>query len=99
MPVLPVLSVHTMTGSALSLLLVFRTNTAYQRFQEGRRMWNDILDLSRDIALNTALYRNEIGSKWVPVVRKLLQAFPFAMQEHVHAKNISSSRLELLLDE
>ena len=30
--------VHTLLGIALGLLLVFRTNTSYDRFWEGRRL-------------------------------------------------------------
>lgn len=101
MPGLPTLCAHTLLGSGLSLLLVFRTNTAYQRFQEGRKIWNDILDLCRDIALNIALYRKEAGPKRVHVIRTSLQAFPFAMQKHVRAKDSRTmqERLEKLMAE
>ena len=30
---------HGMLGFVISLLLVFRTNTAYDRWWEGRRLW------------------------------------------------------------
>lgn len=88
-------------GSGLSLLLVFRTNSAYQRFQEGRKIWNDILDTCRDIALNLALFRKEAGPKRVRIIRTLIQAFPFAMQQHVRAKTTSrvQTKLRLLLEE
>ncbi|CAN0480370.1 unnamed protein product, partial [Scytosiphon promiscuus] len=47
---------HTLLGSALGLLLVFRTNAAYQRFQEGRKLWEEVLNTSRDIARMSSLY-------------------------------------------
>ena len=31
--------IHIAVGSALSLLLVFKTNTSYDRFWEGRKLW------------------------------------------------------------
>jgi len=101
MPALPTLSAHTLLGSGLSLLLVFRTNSAYQRFQEGRKIWNDILDLCRDIALSVALYRKEAGPRSVQIIRALLQAFPFAMQRHVRSKDANQikDRLQALLDQ
>ena len=34
---------RTRLGGALSLLLVFRTNSAYQRFWEARRIWDGLL--------------------------------------------------------
>jgi len=36
----------TIAGVALGLLLVFRTNTAYDRYWEGRRMWGGIVNSS-----------------------------------------------------
>jgi predicted membrane chloride channel (bestrophin family) len=30
---------HSLLTSSLGLLLVFRTNSAYQRFVEGRKIW------------------------------------------------------------
>lgn len=92
---------HTLLGSGLSLLLVFRTNSAYQRFQEGRKIWNDILDICRDIALTTAMFRKEAGPHRVRAIRTSVQAFPFAMQQHVRAQESSNikQRLDWLLEE
>ena len=42
-------TVHTLTGVALSLLLVFRTNASYDRFWEGRKMWGAIINESRNL--------------------------------------------------
>ena len=33
----------------LGLLLVFRTNTAYERFWEGRRLWGNLVNDTRNI--------------------------------------------------
>ena len=35
---------HSLLGGALSLLLVFRTNSAYNRFWEARRIWENLLN-------------------------------------------------------
>ncbi len=37
-------------GILLSLLLLFRTNTAYDRFYEGRRAWGTLVNNSRNLA-------------------------------------------------
>ncbi len=42
--------VHSLVGPALALLLVFRTNSSYDRFWEGRRMWGGIVNESRNLA-------------------------------------------------
>jgi ion channel-forming bestrophin family protein len=44
------MSIHTALGTALGLLLVVRTNSSYDRFWEGRRMWGNIINESRNLA-------------------------------------------------
>lgn len=43
--------VHSLVGFVLSLLLVFRTNTAYDRWWEGRKIWGAVVNNSRNLAL------------------------------------------------
>jgi len=43
-------SLHSLTGLALSLLLVFRTNSANDRFWEGRKAWGGLVNESRNLA-------------------------------------------------
>jgi len=42
---------HSLLGFVISLLLVFRTNTAYERWWEGRRQWGGLTNASRNLAL------------------------------------------------
>lgn len=44
-------TMHSMLGFVISLLLVFRTNTAYDRWWEGRKMWGSLVNSSRNLAL------------------------------------------------
>jgi hypothetical protein len=44
---------HSLLGSALGLLLVFRTNTAYNRFWEGRIIWEKLLTSIRNFGRMT----------------------------------------------
>ena len=44
-------SVYSLLGFVISLLLVFRTNTAYDRWWEGRKIWGAIVNDSRNLAL------------------------------------------------
>jgi len=41
----------SLLGLMLSLLLVFRTNTAYDRFWEGRKQWGTLVNDSRNLAV------------------------------------------------
>ncbi|KAJ2549887.1 hypothetical protein EV175_004272 [Coemansia sp. RSA 1933] len=43
------ISVMTTVSLVLSLLLVFRTNSAYDRFWEGRKIWQDLKVTSRNM--------------------------------------------------
>ncbi|KAI8811250.1 Bestrophin, RFP-TM, chloride channel-domain-containing protein [Cladochytrium replicatum] len=40
----------TVLGVVLGLLLVFRTNTAYERFMEGRRLWGTVIVNLRNLS-------------------------------------------------
>lgn len=42
---------HSMIGFVISLLLVFRTNTAYDRWWEGRKLWGALVNNSRNLAI------------------------------------------------
>lgn len=46
---------HVIVGTFLSLLLVFRTNSCYDRFWEGRRQWGSIINESRNLARITSV--------------------------------------------
>jgi len=47
---------HSIVGVALGLLLVFRTNSSYDRFWEGRKLIGSMVNETRDLARQTASY-------------------------------------------
>jgi putative membrane protein len=57
---LPELSIEItpfeVAGGLLSLLLVLRTNAGYERWWEGRRLWGDIVNRSRSLAVAALSY-------------------------------------------
>ena len=48
-PVAAPSTVHTLVGVAVGLLLIFRTNAAYERFWEGRKLWAGIVSETRNL--------------------------------------------------
>ena len=46
---------HTTVGFVLSLLFSYRTNTAYERWWEGRKLWGALVNNSRNLALKLAV--------------------------------------------
>lgn len=63
-------------GTAVSLLLAFRNNSAYGRWWEARTVWGGILNQSRNFARELFTYpqpNNELGSEeWQSVRREIL---------------------------
>ena len=45
---------HSILGSAMGFLLVFRNNASYDRFWEGRKRWGGIVNDSRNLARSIA---------------------------------------------
>ena len=78
----------TLAGSALSLLLVFRTNTAYNRYAEGRKVWEGICFATRDLAEFCAAYVDEIGEARVRRMADLLVAFPLTLILYLQGQRI-----------
>ncbi|WP_245916078.1 bestrophin family protein [Merismopedia glauca] len=83
----------------LGLLLVFRTNTAYERFWEGRKCWgtlvNSIRNLSRLIWVAIAERHPQDRSEKI-VALKLLVAFAVATKLHLRGQKIDPELEELL---
>ena len=84
---------HSLMMSALGLLLVFRTNSAYQRFNEGRVIWERIINTSRDLSRMIALYEKEIGLDKRRRLQRLLVAFPYLLRHRIRP-NLVMRRLD-----
>ncbi|MEG4073432.1 bestrophin family ion channel [Microcoleus sp. Pol14C2] len=88
---LPILS-SIVPSIVLGLLLVFRTNTAYERFWEGRRFWgtlnNNIRNLARQIwvAIEEKDPQDIIEKK---SALRLLVAFAVALKLHLRQESVN----------
>jgi putative membrane protein len=68
---------HTLIGAALGLLLVFRTNSSYERFWEGRKLWGSLINESRNLARG-ALVHLKGDPELLESVIRWTGAFPYA---------------------
>ncbi|GAB3954659.1 bestrophin family ion channel [Spirosoma harenae] len=70
-------------GILLSLLLLFRTNTAYDRFYEGRQAWGVLVNNCRNLAIffNAVLPQGDEESRLF--FAKAISNFPFALKNHL----------------
>ena len=76
---------HTLLGFAISMLLVFRTNTAYDRWWEGRKLWGALVNNSRNLAikLKALLPVDESSTK---LFAQLIPTFAFALKAHLQSE-------------
>ena len=74
--------IFSILGSALSLLLVFRTNSAYSRFTEGRTSWSLVLVGCRNIA-RLAYY---LPKEFHPKIASLLVIFCITLKQHLQGE-------------
>lgn len=74
-------AIHSLIGFVLSLLLVMRTNTAYERWWEGRKLWGHMLTTGRSLAMKwNAL---QLSPDYKYTASMLLSNFFYASKEHL----------------
>jgi putative membrane protein len=87
--------VYNVVGLALGLLMVFRTNTSYDRYWEGRKLLGYTVNASR----NLALLLNELIPKAETEKRtrliKLISAFNYATKERLR-EGVTREHLPML---
>lgn len=75
---------HGMLGFVISLLLVFRTNTAYDRWWEGRKLWGSLVNNSRNLAIKLGvMVSDECDRK---VLRDLISHYAFVLHTHLKSE-------------
>jgi putative membrane protein len=78
---------HGMLGFVISLLLVFRTNTAYDRWWEGRKLWGGLVNNSRNLAIKlSAMLKDENDRKFF---RKFIPTYALILHRHLHDSETS----------
>jgi len=72
---------HQLMATALGLLLVFRTNSAYDRFWEARKVWGAVVNTTRDVVRVSLIAIDD------PYLRdrmvQLTMIFPFLLKQHL----------------
>ncbi|HSF72683.1 MAG TPA: bestrophin family ion channel [Microcoleus sp.] len=95
---LPILS-SIVPSIVLGLLLVFRTNTAYERFWDGRKMWGTLVNNVRNLARQIWVAIEEKDPQDIVIkksVLRLLPAFAVALKLHLR-QELVNSELEHLM--
>ncbi len=76
-------SFHSFLGLAFSLLLVFRINSAYDKWWEGRKLWGRLVNETRNMATKFATFIPKSEKEKRNYVATLIHNYPFALKEHL----------------
>lgn len=74
---------HSLLGFAISMLLVFRTNTAYDRWWEGRKLWGALVNNSRNLALKLNAILDADDNESRTFYRKSIPLFASVLRRHL----------------
>ena len=83
---------HGMLGFAISMLLVFRTNTAYDRWWEGRKFWGQLVNNSRNLAMKISTFIKADETDAQRFFRDLIPAYAFALHQHLRKNGFDKER-------
>jgi len=95
-PLHDLIAVYSLVGFVISLLLVFRTNTAYDRWWEGRKKWGCLVNDTRNLAIKiSSIVKDKEDREFF---MKAIPNFVFASKEHLR-KGVDFSELDLTDEE
>ena len=89
-------AVYSLLGFVISLLLVFRTNTAYDRWWEGRKAWGALVNDSR--SLSSKLSALHLTAEEKISFTRLIPLFVYATKQHLRNQDLkeeASAQLDL----
>jgi ion channel-forming bestrophin family protein len=75
--------IHTLLGFVISMLLVFRTNTAYDRWWEARKLWGSLVNSSRNLAIKLSSFLHLLPEEDRAYFRHMIPNFAFTLRNHL----------------
>ena len=80
------ISIHQLLGIVLGLFLVFRTNSAYDRWWEGRKLWGSLVNNTRNLAIKISAIigpGDHQERKWFSA---MIGNIPFSLKDHLRGR-------------
>lgn len=74
---------HSILGVILGLFLVLRTNTGYDRWWEGRKLWGKLVNDTRMLAIKLHTFLDDDDLENRNFFRRMIPNISFAMKEHL----------------
>jgi len=93
------MSLQVVPSIVIGLLLVFRTNTAYERFWEGRKAWGTLINTVRNLARTIwiSIEENEPADRQEKIViLRLLVAYAVAIKLHLRSERLDREIADLM---
>lgn len=75
---------HSLLGFVISMLLVFRTNTSYDRWWDGRKLLGSLTNVSRNLAIKVKALN--LSKEEIDFFRYAIPKYAFALKEHLREK-------------
>ncbi|MFD2937226.1 bestrophin family protein [Spirosoma flavum] len=85
---------HTLLSFVISMLLVFRTNTAYDRWWEGRKLWGSLVNNSRNMALKLDQLLEPTQTEARQFFRAMIPNFAYSLKNHLRQQPIENEFTE-----
>lgn len=73
-----------MTSVVMGVLLVFRTNSAYDRWWEARKIWGQLVNDIRNLSIKSYEFATPNGEEAERYAR-LIASFPYALKDHLRS--------------
>lgn len=77
-------SFHSILGLVLGLFLVFRTNTAYDRWWEGRKVWGQLVNDTRQLAIKiSTMLPHDEAKEDLKFFKNMIPNITLSMKHHL----------------
>ena len=86
-PVKNISIMHGMLGFVISLLLAYRTNTAYDRWWEGRKTWGSLINNSRNLSIKLSVILQDEKDR--TYFRKMIPSYASILHKHLNDTDTS----------
>jgi len=79
-------TVHAILGLVVSMLLVFRTNSAYAKWWDARSLWGTLINASRNLAIKGRNFV-EVAAEERQQLAQLIAVFATTLRDHLRRIN------------
>ncbi len=77
------IGMHSLLGIVLGLFLVFRTNSAYDRWWEGRKLWGSMVNNTRNLAHKLTAFLGREDQENREYFIRMIPNFVISVREHL----------------